>query len=75
LNLSLWFALHVIFKRMHAEQCGIFRLWTPDLASFDLNATLLAGLAGVLLLGFRLGILATLALTAGAALALTALLA
>ncbi len=73
LNLSLWFALHVIFERVEPEQHGIFRLWTPDLASFDPTAALLALLAGILLLGFRLGVLTTLAITAGAALLLAAL--
>ncbi|MFW2391849.1 MAG: chromate transporter, partial [Methyloceanibacter sp.] len=73
LNLSLWFALHVIFERVEPEQHGIFRLWTPDLASFDPTAALLALLAGILLLGFRLGVLTTLAITASAALLLAAL--
>jgi len=73
LNLSLWFALHVIFKRVDAESYGAFRLWVPDLATFDSNAALLAGGAVVLLLGFRLGILATLAITAIAALSLAVL--
>jgi chromate transporter len=73
LNLSLWFALHVIFERVEPEQHGTFRLWTPDLASFDPTAALLALLAGILLLGFRLGVLTTLAITASAALLLAAL--
>jgi chromate transporter len=74
LNLSLWFALHVVFRRVDAEQHGIFHLWTPDLASFNLNAALVAVFAAILLLGIRLGILATLALTAGAALLLSVFL-
>jgi len=68
LNLSLWFALHVIFGRVEAAWHGPLRLWTPDLASFDLAAALLAVLAAILLLGVRLGILTTLAITACAAL-------
>jgi len=68
LNLSLWFALHVIFGRVEAAWHGPLRLWTPDLASFDLEAALLAVLAAILLLGVRLGIVTTLAITAGAAL-------
>jgi chromate transporter len=70
LNLSLWFALHVIFGQIEAEWHGPFRLWTPDLASFDLEAALLAVLAAILLLGVRLGVLTTLAVTAIAALGL-----
>lgn len=71
LNLSLWFALHVIFSRIAAEWHGPFRLWVPDLASFQLEAALLAGFAALLLLVLRLGMVTTLAITAGAALALS----
>jgi len=74
LNLSLWFALHVIFARVNVEQHGPLRLWVPDPATFDLRAAILAVLAAALLLGMRLGILTTLAITAGAALALLGLL-
>jgi chromate transporter len=70
LNLSVWFALHVIFGRVDAVEHGPFRLWMPELASFDPVAALLAVLAAVLLLWLRLGIMATLAATASAALAL-----
>ena len=72
LNLSLWFALHVIFGRVSAERFGPLRLWTPDPASFNLEAASLAVLAAVLLLGLRVGILATLAITAAVALTLSA---
>ena len=68
LNLSLWFALHVIFSRVVVQQKGPFRLWVPDPTSFDFEAALLAGVAAILLLGFRLGIVTTLAITACAAL-------
>jgi chromate transporter len=71
LNLSLWFALHVIFKRIEPEWHGPLRLWMPDLASFQLEAALLAGFAALLLLALRLGMVTTLAITAGAALALS----
>ncbi len=71
LNLSLWFALHVIFGRIEPEWYGPFRLWVPDLASFHLDAALLACFAAILLLGLRLGMVTTLAITAGAALALS----
>ncbi|MFO7478990.1 MAG: chromate efflux transporter, partial [Methyloceanibacter sp.] len=30
LNLSLWFALHVLFGRVEAESYGPLRLWAPD---------------------------------------------
>jgi chromate transporter len=69
LNLSLWFALHVVFGRVEDRWHGPLRVWTPDPASLNVDAVLLAVLAGVLLLWLRLGILGTLALTAAAALA------
>lgn len=74
LNLSLWFALHVIFGRVEPEWHGPFRLWVPDLASFHLDAALLACLAAILLLGLRLAMVTTLAITAGAALAVSLVL-
>ncbi|HBR27414.1 MAG TPA: chromate transporter [Rhizobiales bacterium] len=69
LNLSLWFALHVIFGSVAAVWHGPLRLWTPDLASLNVEALSLAILAGLLLFGLRFGIAGTLALTATAALA------
>lgn len=73
LNLSLWFALHVIFETVAPKDYGVLRVWTPDLASFDPIAAALAVLSAVLLLGFRLGILTTLGIATAASLALTAL--
>jgi chromate transporter len=71
LNLSLWFALHVLFGRVEAQWYGPLRLWTPDPGSLNVEALLLAGLAAILLFRTRLGIIGTLALTAAAALART----
>ncbi|HWM31654.1 MAG TPA: chromate efflux transporter [Methyloceanibacter sp.] len=69
LNLSLWFALHVLFGRVEGQWHGPLRLWTPDLGSLNVDAVLLAILAAILLLGIRLGIVGTLAITAVASLA------
>ena len=69
LNLSVWFALHVVFAKVDTQWHGPFRLWVPDLASFSVEAAALAVLAAALLLGLRLGIMTTLAVTAGIALA------
>jgi chromate transporter len=69
LNLSLWFALHVFFARVQPVWRGPLRIWLPDPSTLDVEAVLLAGLAAVLLLRFKLGIAATLAISAGAALA------
>ncbi len=69
LNLSLWFALHVIFGTVTATWHGPVQLWTPDLASLNVEALLLAILAAILLFGFHFGIVSTLAIAAAAALA------
>jgi chromate transporter len=69
LNLSLWFALHVLFGNVVAIQYGPVRLWTPEPASLKVEALLLSLLAALLLLRLRVGIAGTLALTALAALA------
>ena len=69
LNLSLWFALHVLFDRVEDRWYGPLRLWTPDPASLNVDALLLAVLAAILLLWLRAGIVTTLALTAATAIA------
>jgi chromate transporter len=69
LNLSLWFALHVLFGKVAAVRHGPLQLWTPDLATLNVEALSLALLAAALLFGLRLGILGTLAITASIALA------
>jgi chromate transporter len=67
LNLSLWFALHVLLGTVSAARHGPVLLWTPDAASLNIEAVMLAVLAAVLMFGLRLGVLATLAITAAAA--------
>jgi len=74
LNLSLWFALHVIFKTVTATDYGPLRLWAPELSSFQWDAALLSVLAAILIFAARLGTLTTLAICAGASLTLSALL-
>jgi chromate transporter len=69
LNLSLWFALHVLFGKVAAVRHGPLQLWTPDWSTLNVEALSLALLAAALLFGLRLGILSTLAITASTALA------
>ena len=69
LNLSLWFALHVLFGNVAAAWHGPVRLWTPELASLNVEALLLSVLAAALLLRLHFSIASTLAITAAAALA------
>jgi chromate transporter len=69
LNLSLWFALHVLFGTVTATWLGPLQLWTPDLATLNVEALLLAILAAILLFGFHFGIAGTLAIAAASSLA------
>ena len=72
-NLSLWFALHVFFRARSEVVIGPSRFEAPLLASLDISAVALAALAAALLFIFRLGIPATLGLSALASLALALL--
>ena len=69
LNLSLWFALHVFFAKVEPAWHGPLRLWLPDVSTLDLEAVALSCLAALLLLRLKLGIAATLAISACVALA------
>ncbi len=61
LNLSLWFALHVIFGK--AERLpGFVPMWWPDWQNFDAAALLLAGALAFVLMRLQAGIPKTLAL-------------
>jgi len=62
-NLALWFALHVLFRRVSAS--GL-----PDLASLDWRAALVAAEAAVLLFGLKRGMVTTMAVCAITGLAL-----
>jgi chromate transporter len=67
-NLSLWFALHVMFARIDEQHIGPLRLFVPDAASLDVVALALSSLALVLIFALRWSIVATLALCGAAAL-------
>jgi chromate transporter len=41
LNLSVWFALHVVFESVTAARAGPLTLWTPDWATLDWRVVLL----------------------------------
>ncbi len=69
-NLSLWFAVHVLFARVGTLAWGPIRVAAPDPASFDWRAGAIAAVAAVLLFALRRGVLTTLALCAGIGLAL-----
>jgi chromate transporter len=69
MNLALWFALHVVFREVHAISLGMN---VPVLSSIDWRAALLSCAAMIAILKLRIGMLPTLA---GSALAGVLLLA
>jgi len=67
-NLSLWFALHVLFARVDEVHTGPLRLFVPQPSSLDPVALVLSALAVALVFWLRRGIVETLAITASVAL-------
>ena len=74
LNLSVWFALHVIFRDVQAIEFGPLNLQVPNFASLDASAAIIAILAAVLLFRLHAGLTTTLAICGAAALALAQIL-
>ncbi|MCI5109519.1 MAG: chromate efflux transporter [Marivita sp.] len=70
LNLSLWFALHVLFGTVTKTEAGVMRIWVPDVATLNWQAIALMALSAVLLLQARLAIGWVLGISAAAALVL-----
>lgn len=68
-NLTVWFALHVLFARVDEQRIGAARLYIPDWTTLDGKAALLALLAAALLFRTKLGILRVLGICALAGLA------
>ncbi|MGE0702279.1 MAG: chromate transporter, partial [Hyphomicrobiaceae bacterium] len=69
LNLTVWFALHVLFREVPVVAFGPIRLHVPAWATADFLAVGLAALAVVLLLVLHRGVITTLAVCGAAALA------
>jgi chromate transporter len=72
LNLTVWFAQHVLFATHERLMAGPINVELPVWASLRVDAAGLALFAAVLLFALRRGIVTTLALTAAAAMALHA---
>ena len=72
-NLSVWFALHVLFARVTIKDVGPMQLNLPDWASFDWRAGVLSVLAAVILFALKWSIFRMLAILAVAGLALGSL--
>lgn len=69
LNLTVWFALHVLFGRVDDAVIGPLRLHLPDVTSLQPLAAVLAALAFVLMFALHRGIATTLAICGGLAVA------
>ncbi len=53
LNLSVWFALHVLFGKVTEVHAGLMRWFAFDPLALDIRATVLAGIAAVLAFGLH----------------------
>jgi chromate transporter len=69
-NLSLWFALHVLFARVAILRLGPVTVIAPELASLNWRAALLGSLAGFLIFRRRWNVIPVLALSAAGGLIL-----
>jgi chromate transporter, chromate ion transporter (CHR) family len=70
-NLSLWFAIHTLFREVGLIDLGWLRLELPDVKSLDPAAAGLAAVAAWTLFRWRLSVIATLAICAIAGVAWT----
>jgi chromate transporter len=64
-NLTLWFALHVLFGRLDRVFFGPVQIYKPDLLSFNAQAAALSVLAAILIFRFKWNIMAVLAVAGG----------
>jgi chromate transporter len=60
LNLSVWFAVHVMFARVDERELGPLHLLIPDVSTVDLAAVVLAGAAMLAMLRYHLSLPKTL---------------
>lgn len=73
-NLTVWFALHVLFKHLSTLDAPPLHIPLPDLTSIDATALALSCIAGVLLFALHRGVVTTLAITAALSLLYAAVL-
>jgi len=74
LNLSVWFALHVLFGQVQERHFGWLRWYAFDPLALDLKATTLAVIAAVLAFVFHRGLIEVVAVMAALGIALRLLL-
>jgi chromate transporter len=65
LNLTVWFALHVLFGKVTEQHTGIFRWYAFDPLALDLKTAALAVLAALLAFRFHRGLVEIVAVMAG----------
>ena len=70
LNLTVWFALHVFFTAIETKKIGLFKVLTPDIASLDWRVLVLSIVSCIMLLVLNRGVLMTLAVAGGLAVAM-----
>ena len=70
LNLTVWFALHVLFAAVEERHAGPLRLFVPEITTVVWPALVLSALAAILLFVLHRGIAMTLTICGAAALAL-----
>jgi len=63
LNLSVWFALHVMFKEVTLTNYGPIKLWQPDLTTVDWRIMGLTALCALLILKLHWGIVRVLTIS------------
>jgi chromate transporter len=74
LNLSVWFALHVLFGQVQERHAGLLRWYAFDPLALDLKATVLALMAAVLAFGFHRSLIEVVAIMAAMGIAVRLLL-
>lgn len=70
-NLTLWFALHVLFTRLETVRTAGMTLLIPDPASLDWRIALIAAAAAIMIFRLKQGVMTVLAVSAMAGLALS----
>ncbi len=71
LNLSIWFALHVIFGSVTETTYGVVTTWIPDISSINWRVVVLTAAAAYLMLLRHWGMLPTLLIASAAGAILT----
>ena len=74
LNLSVWFALHVLFGQVEERHAGWLRWYAFDPLALDLKATALAVIAAVLAFGLHRGLIEVVAVMAALGIAMRLLM-